>query len=40
LQVRVIMRTAKADPYLAGMETGWRQSLERLTAYVASKSKE
>src|SRR5260370_16843856 len=35
LRARVIKRTAQAAPYLAGMETGGTQSLERLTAYVA-----
>jgi len=30
LQARVIMETARAAPYLAGMEMGWSQSLERL----------
>ncbi len=27
--------TAATAPYLAGMETGWTQSLERLKSYVA-----
>ncbi len=40
LRARVIKRTAQAAPYLAGMETGWTQSLERLTAYVAARAKE
>jgi uncharacterized protein YndB with AHSA1/START domain len=40
LQARVIMRTDKAAPYLAGMEMGWGQSLDRLTAYVATQTKE
>ncbi len=40
LRTRVIKRTAQAAPYLAGMEAGWTQSLERLTAYVATHSKE
>jgi uncharacterized protein YndB with AHSA1/START domain len=40
LQARVIMRTDKAAPYLAGMEMGWAQSLDRLTAYVATQTKE
>jgi uncharacterized protein YndB with AHSA1/START domain len=35
LQARVIKRTAKAARYLAGMEAGWTQSLERFEAYVA-----
>ncbi len=34
-QARVIRRTAKAAPYLQGMEAGWTQSLERLAAHVA-----
>jgi len=40
LRARVIKKTAQAAPYLAGMEAGWTQSLERLTAYVATESKE
>lgn len=40
LRVRVIKRTAQAAPYLAGMEVGWTQSLERLTSYMAIHSKE
>ena len=40
LRARVIKRTAQAAPYLAGMEMGWTQSLERLTVYVATQSKE
>ncbi len=40
LRARVIKRTAQAAPYLAGMEAGWTQSLERLAAYVATESKE
>jgi uncharacterized protein YndB with AHSA1/START domain len=40
LRARVIKRTAQAAPYLAGMQAGWTQSLERLAAYVATESKE
>jgi uncharacterized protein YndB with AHSA1/START domain len=40
LRVRVIQRTAQAAPYLAGMEQGWTQSLERLASYVATPAKE
>ena len=40
LRARVIKRTAQAAPYLAGMEAGWTQSLERLAAYVSIESKE
>ncbi len=40
LRARVIKKTAQAAPYLAGMEQGWTQSLERLAAYVATGSKE
>jgi uncharacterized protein YndB with AHSA1/START domain len=36
LRARVIKRKAQAAPYLAGMEAGWTQSLERLAAYVAT----
>lgn len=35
LQARVVKKIAGADRYLAGMEAGWTQSLERLEAYVA-----
>jgi uncharacterized protein YndB with AHSA1/START domain len=35
LQARVLKTTAKATPYLAGMEAGWTQSLERLESHVA-----
>ncbi len=34
-QARLIKRTAKAAPYLAGMEAGWTQSLDRLAEYLA-----
>jgi uncharacterized protein YndB with AHSA1/START domain len=40
LRARVIKKTAQAAPYLAGMEAGWTQTLERLAAYVSTKSKE
>jgi uncharacterized protein YndB with AHSA1/START domain len=40
LRARVMNRTAQAAPYLAGMEAGWTQSLERLAAYVSTESKE
>ena len=40
LRARVIKATAQAAPYLAGMEAGWTQSLERLAAYVAKHAKE
>ncbi len=40
LRARVIKSTAQAAPYLAGMEAGWTQSLERLSAFVATNSKE
>jgi uncharacterized protein YndB with AHSA1/START domain len=30
LRARVIKTTAQAAPYIAGMEQGWTQSLERL----------
>jgi hypothetical protein len=39
LRACVIKKTAQATPYLAGMEAGWTQSLERLAA-VATESKE
>jgi len=40
LQARVLNRTAKAAPHLAGMEVGWTQSLERLAAFVIKTSRE
>jgi uncharacterized protein YndB with AHSA1/START domain len=40
LRARVIKKTAQAAPYLAGMEAGWTQSLERLAAHVSTESKE
>ncbi len=40
LRARVIKKTAQAAPYLAGMEQGWTQSLERLAAYVSTQSEE
>jgi uncharacterized protein YndB with AHSA1/START domain len=35
LRARVIKITPQAPPYLAGMEQGWTQTLERLDAYLA-----
>jgi uncharacterized protein YndB with AHSA1/START domain len=40
LRARVIKKTAQAAPYIAGMEQGWTQSLERLAAYVSTQSEE
>jgi uncharacterized protein YndB with AHSA1/START domain len=40
LRARVIESTAQAAPYLAGMEAGWTQSLERLVSYVTKHAKE
>jgi len=40
MRARVIKITPQAAPYIAGMEQGWTQSLERLTAYMVTKSKE
>lgn len=40
LRARVIKKTAQAAPYLAGMEQGWTQSLERLAAHLSTQSKE
>jgi uncharacterized protein YndB with AHSA1/START domain len=34
LEARVINKIAKATPYLAGMEVGWTQSLDRLATFV------
>ncbi len=39
LEARVVKATAEAAPYLAGMEAGWTQTLERLEAYVAKAQK-
>ncbi len=35
VQAHVVEATAAADPYLAGMETGWSQTLERLGELLA-----
>lgn len=35
LTARVIKTSAKSAPYLAGMEVGWTQMLEKLAEYVA-----
>src|SRR5206468_1445393 len=35
VRARVVKSTAGAAPYLAGMEAGWTQSLERLGVYLA-----
>jgi uncharacterized protein YndB with AHSA1/START domain len=40
LRASFLQQTSKAAPYLAGMETGWTQSLERLAAYLATAVKE
>jgi uncharacterized protein YndB with AHSA1/START domain len=40
MRARVIKMTPQAAPYIAGMEQGWTQSLERLTAFVATQAKE
>jgi uncharacterized protein YndB with AHSA1/START domain len=37
VEARVAESTAEAAPYLAGMEAGWTQSLERLAAHLATK---
>jgi uncharacterized protein YndB with AHSA1/START domain len=36
LRARVMKKMAEAAPYLAGMEEGWAQSLERLAAYMST----
>jgi len=36
LHARVVRTTAKAAPYLAGAQTGWTQSLQRLGEYVSA----
>jgi uncharacterized protein YndB with AHSA1/START domain len=35
VQARVAKATAEAAPFLAGMEAGWTQQLERLGAFLA-----
>jgi len=35
VRARVVKSTDEAAPYLAGMNEGWNQTLDRLTAYVA-----
>lgn len=35
VQAQVVKTTAKAAPYLAGMEEGWTQSLERFASHIA-----
>ena len=40
MRARVIKMTPLAAPYIAGMEQGWTQSLERLAAFVATQAKE
>ena len=35
IEVQVLRSTEESVPYLAGMENGWMQSLERLNAYLA-----
>lgn len=40
MRARVIKMTPQAAPYIAGMEQGWTESLERLAAFVATQAKE
>ena len=40
MRARVIKSTPQSAPYIAGMEQGWTQSLERLTSYLESQAKE
>ena len=40
MRARVIKSTPQSAPYIAGMEQGWVQSLERLTSYLESQAKE
>jgi uncharacterized protein YndB with AHSA1/START domain len=37
VQAKVVKSTAKAAPYLDGMEEGWKQTIERLAAHVANE---
>lgn len=40
MRAHVIRKTAQAAPYLAGMEAGWTQSLERFAAFVIKQTGE
>jgi uncharacterized protein YndB with AHSA1/START domain len=40
LRARVVSKRPGADVYLAGMEQGWGQSLDRLAQYVADQRKD
>ena len=35
VQAKVVKSTAKAAPYLDGMEEGWKQTIERLAGHMA-----
>jgi uncharacterized protein YndB with AHSA1/START domain len=37
VQAKVVKSTSKATPYLDGMEEGWKQTIDRLGAYVAKE---
>jgi uncharacterized protein YndB with AHSA1/START domain len=37
VQAKVVKSTAKAAPYLDGMEEGWKQTIERLAAHVGKE---
>ena len=37
VQAKVVKSTAKAAPYLDGMEEGWKQTIERLAAHVGNE---
>jgi uncharacterized protein YndB with AHSA1/START domain len=39
LQVRVLTTTARAPQHLKGMSMGWGQSIDRLSEYLAAKTK-
>jgi uncharacterized protein YndB with AHSA1/START domain len=39
LRVEVVRATAEADPYIAGMEQGWAETLERLGEVVTSSGR-
>ena len=39
VEARVTERTAAAAPFLAGMEAGWNQTLERLLSFVSNAGK-
>ena len=37
IEAKVLRSTEESEPYLAGMESGWMQSLDRLNTYLARR---